>query len=792
MSTNAATVRRIIVIDDNRAIHADFAKTLAANRTSETLMSDIAADLFDEPAEVVPASSTMTFELAFADQGQQGAEMVRAAIAAEKPFSVAFVDMRMPPGWDGVQTIKALWELDPELQCVICTAYSDYSWEDILRELGVNDRLLLLRKPFDSAEVCQLACALSEKWHLARHAHLKLEQLRSMVEEQTRQLAESEARYALASTSANDGLWEWNLETNEAFFAPRWSSLLGLPSRDATIATMDRWYELVHPDDAGALRAVFGQLGTGAVEQISLEYRARHADGHYRWMLCRGALRRSPSGVPLRAAGSQSDITNRKVAEAQLRHAADHDALTGLPNRAWITRRLEKSVARQEQAKADPHGFGFAVMFIDLDRFKVINDSLGHAVGDLLLREVAERLLASVSTVGPNDSFEGHVARLGGDEFIVVLEGIASEADAVRVAERILETVSRPVEADGNVIHPGLSVGIRVCREVVASVPDILRDADTALYRAKGTGRGRYHVFTDALHEAAIERWRIDNELRTAIEDNQFELFYQPAISLTTGKMQHVEALIRWRHPTRGLVGPQEFISLAEENGLIVPIGSWVLREACRRARIWRDRGIDLPIALNVASKQFAQPGFLEEVRSAIAAAGIPASAIRLELTESATMDPRAVETCRQMAEIGVDIYLDDFGTGYSSLSYLTRMPIKALKVDRSFVSRIVEDPMSAAIVKTVLHLASSLRMEVIAEGVETEAELALLQNLGCSYAQGFFWSKPVDAEAASRLATSSELSGQSLVRLDLRPSRAPRAGSIRPSRAPASLHAPS
>ena len=742
-----APSRRILVIDDNRAIHEDFAKILIRSAPSSE-MADLETALFDAPAA---PKAAVSFEVSFADQGEAGARMVEAAIGEGRPFSVAFVDMRMPPGWDGVATIKRLWELDPDLQCVICTAYSDYSWEDILEQLGINDRLLLLRKPFDAAEVCQLASALTEKWHLARRAHLKFEQLRGMVEEQTHHLAESEARYALAAAGSNDGLWDWNLATNEIFYAPRWSSLLGLPAAEPTLAGPDRWLSRIHPADAPRFVATFDELRAGTTDQVAIEYRILHADGQYRWMLCRGASSRRPDGVPRRAAGSQTDITNRKVAETQLRHDASHDALTGLPNRVLLTERIARCLAMQRRDSS----FLYAVLFIDLDRFKVINDSLGHVVGDALLVALAERFSANIRCTDTVASAEASVARLGGDEFVVLLEGLSKDTDALRVADRLLAAVVEPIDAAGHALYASLSIGVAIGHPGYEKVEDIIRDADTALYRAKGGGRGRYEVFTDDLHVVAMDRWRVESDLRRAIEQQEFTLVYQPVVSLTSGAINHFEALVRWRHPTRGLVMPDQFIALAEESGLIVALGQWVLEEACRQVRTWAERGLRTSVAINVASRQFSQPGFVDDVQRTLEAAGVSSSSICIELTESATMDPRAIETCSRLAALGIRLHLDDFGTGYSSLSYLTRMPLQALKVDRTFVSQMVDDPMSAAIVQTVLTLAKALGMQSIAEGVETAEQAELLRLMKCDAGQGYLWARPLDAERAFELGTT-------------------------------------
>ncbi len=334
----------------------------------------------------------------------------------------------------------------------------------------------------------------------------------------------------------------------------------------------------------------------------------------------------------------------------------------------------------------------------------------------------------------------------------------SASTTCARVAARILRTVREALEFDGHLVHPSLSVGIALSHPGYEQVSDLLRDADTALYRAKASGRGRYHLVTDELRVAAVERWRLDQDLREAVPRQEFTLLYQPVVSLATGEAVHVEALIRWDHPTRGRVRPAEFIPMAEETGLITAIGCWALPEACRQARRWRDEGLELPIAVNVASRQFAQPTFFDEVREALQAAGVSPSLLQIELTESATMDPRAVATCARLAELGVEIHLDDFGTGYSSLSDLTRMPITALKVDLSFVSRLLVDPMSAAIVKTVVMLASSLGMEVVAEGVERAEELEVLLGMGCPCGQGFHWSRPLPPDEAFAYARARRL----------------------------------
>ncbi len=753
--------RRILVVDDNRAIHEDFKKILVA-APGEAAAADLSAlerELFDDAPQAT--APVQTFEVTSAHRGEEALALVQKAVAAHAPFAVAFVDMRMPPGWDGVRTIEELWKVDAELQVVICTAYSDHAWEDVLARLGVNDRLLLLKKPFDTAEVCQLACALTEKWHLSRHAHLKLAQLRSMVEEQTESLArghellkQSERRYALAAAGANDGLWDWSLDDDAVYYSPRWKGMLGVGDQDVA-ETRDAWWSRIHPDDLATVEREFEAHRHGHTPQLSVEYRILHRDGKYRWMLCRGLAFRDESGRARRIAGSQSDITDRKVAEAQLRHAAFHDPLTGLPNRALLAARITDSMERAA-AGTDAR---FAVMCIDLDRFKVINDSLGHPVGDALLVAVSRRFSAVARAAVPSCGARCEVFRMGGDEFVILLDGLVAEESAASVADALLASLADPIDVEGQGIHTSLSIGIAVGVCGVGNVEDLLRDADTALYQAKADGRGCHRSFHAELHTLALARWEKERDLRLALDRGELQLHYQPVVSIDSGEVAHFEALLRWKHPTRGFVMPTDFISLAEETGLIVQIGQWALEEACRQVTAWRAMPgyEDISVAVNVSSTQFVRPTFADEVAAVLRAAETPSSALKLEITENATMSAGAISTCEKLEALGVQLHLDDFGTGYSSLSYLHRMPIHALKVDRSFVGTAHESKTSASIIKTVLALANALGMEVVAEGIEEEAQLELLRGLGCRLGQGYLWARALDAASVLEMLTAQD-----------------------------------
>lgn len=447
------------------------------------------------------------------------------------------------------------------------------------------------------------------------------------------------------------------------------------------------------------------------------------------------------------------EIRQRKRVENALResqerlaHQAFHDALTGLPNRTLLIRHLRRAV---EHAKRDKT-YSFAVLFLDLDRFKIINESLGHAIGDQLLIAISERL---ETCLRPGDT----VARLGGDEFALLLDHIGDTSDAIRIANRIQKKLTLPFNLNGQDVFATTSIGIALSATGYDQPESLLRDADTAMHRAKALGGARHEVFDSRMHARAVELLQLETDLRRAIERQEFQLHYQPIVSLESETIIGFEALIRWQHPQRGLVSPMQFIPVAEETGLIIPIGRWVLREACRQMRIWQTQlptHHRLTISVNLSGKQFAQPDLIDEIKRILGETGLDASSLRLEITESVIMQNAEVATdvLSQLRATGIQLHIDDFGTGYSSLSYLHRFPIDMLKIDRSFVSQIGVDGDNSEIVETIMTLARNLSINVIAEGVETVDQLAHLRKLQCEYGQGYLISKPLDKEAAGTL----------------------------------------
>jgi diguanylate cyclase (GGDEF)-like protein/PAS domain S-box-containing protein len=550
-------------------------------------------------------------------------------------------------------------------------------------------------------------------------------------------LRESEERYALAARGANDGLWDWNVGSGRVYFSPRWKAMLGYAD-DEIETDISAWFALVHPEDSSTLRQVISEHLDGGNSHIEHEYRMAHKRGGYRWMLCRGVAVFDASGKAVRVAGSQTDITARKEVEEQLKKNALHDALTGLPNRALLIDRLEQAItraARGSQAR-------FAVLFLDLDHFKTINDSLGHIAGDQLLVEISQRLshcLRSSDTV----------ARLGGDEFAIILSDVGSEPEATFVAERIQQTLRAPFYLDGHEVFTSSSIGITFSSNEYQRAEHFLRDADTAMYRAKIQGRGCHEIFHVGMHDQAVERLRIEAGLRRAIEQGELALYYQPILSLRTGAIDGVEALIRWRHPEHGFLSPVAFLPVAEESGLIVPLSEWVLRTACREVAHFRaELPRPLRVSINVPSQQLKDRRLVTLVTDTLAAHQLPPSALALELVESSLIENReaTIAVLQRLQGLGVQIAVDDFGTGYSSLSYLKRLPIDSLKIDRSFTQGIPSDPNDVAICTTIIAMARNLKLNVVAEGVETQEQMDYLRGQGCDQLQGFLFAKPLPA----------------------------------------------
>ena len=504
--------------------------------------------------------------------------------------------------------------------------------------------------------------------------------------------------------------------------------------------------DLAHPEDAGAMQAQVEKLLGGTIDSCQIEQRFIHKLGRDIWMLVNVSAVRDGGGDPAHVLFQFQDITARKTEEQRLIHNVFHDALTGLPNRALFMDRLRLASERARRRK----DLVFAVLFLDLDGFKAINDSMGHIIGDQLLIQVSRRLNACLRTTDT-------IARLGGDEFTMLLEDLSDEREVVRIVERLQRELAQPFKLGATDLQITASIGVASNTAAYERAEDMLRDADTAMYRAKSLGKACYQLVDRERTTSSIDVANLRDDLDKAVENDELELHYQPIVSLETGKLSAFEALIRWRHPQRGLIQPTDFIPLAEETGSILKIGTWAIREACLQLKRWQDRfslRTSLAVTVNLSSKQFVQPDLIDQVIEILQDTGVDPRSLKLEITEGVVMENIGTATVvmEQLRALGIELGVYDFGTGYSCLSYLHRLPICSLKIDKSFVKGMVEKREHAEIVKTILTLARSLGIRVVAEGVETLEQLVELRRLKCDAGQGYFFSKPADVETAETL----------------------------------------
>ncbi|MGA8138733.1 MAG: EAL domain-containing protein [Pseudomonas gingeri] len=728
--------RRILIIDDTPSIHEDFRKTLCPDDVEDHLQMAEQALFGDTVARKVKC-----FELDSAFQGQEGLAKVEQALLQGQPYAMAFIDMRMPPGWDGLQTLERLWQVDPKLQVALCTAYSDYSLEEMNERVEMGDRLLILKKPFDAIEIRQLASTLTVKWQMTEDAALKMDQLEQAVEERTRELSDANIIVQNSPTL----LYRLRGEPSFPLMYISHNITKFGHSAEGLLASADWAAELIHGDDQEKVDAAMAKVLDKDAEGASIEFRLRTGDGQLRWVENRYVPVRDPEGRLLEVEGIIIDITEHKLAEEKIALLARTDGLTGLANRSTLIERLHQSFAGARRGASS-----FAVFYLDLDHFKRINDTLGHPVGDLLLQEVSRRIQACTRE---NDV----VARLGGDEFAVLQMEMLDPAQSGALASKILNALVEPYQLEGNEVRISASVGISTYAQDSESADSMLVQADMALYRSKDSGRNQYHFHSEEINQEVIDRIAITQDLKKAIEQNELELHYLPEVDLGSGKILGMEALVRWNHPERGILGADQFIPAAEKTGTIVALGRWVLEQACRQMHQWRRDGMAPPvIAINLSLAQLKSGGeLIRDVLETTGKWGLSPADLQFDVTEATLAHTKWTknDVLPKLRELGVKIAIDDFGTDYSSFDYLKTYRVNHLKLAQSLINHASQDVESATTLRAIINFAREVGIGIIAEGVETQEQRHSLMAAGSPMtAQGYYFSKAVDSQRASEL----------------------------------------
>ncbi|MGY4818034.1 GGDEF/EAL domain-containing response regulator [Pseudomonas chlororaphis subsp. piscium] len=728
------TNRRILIVDDTASIHEDFRKILAYTDAPGDSLSDAEAALFGTPV----SASLEHFFLDSAFQGREALDKVQAALDHDAPYAMAFIDMRMPPGWDGLETIERLWQVDPKLQIALCTAYSDYSWEDIAERLQLGDRLLILKKPFDAIEIRQMASALTVKWQMTEDAALKMDQLEQAVEERTRELADANIIVQNSPTIL------YRLRGEPSFTLMYISHNITKFGHVAAqlVASADWAQTLIHPADQAKVRSAMLRILDRDVAGASIEFRMRTGDGAFRWVENRYIPVRNDQGQLVEVEGIILDITERKLAEEKMALMARTDSLTGLANRATLIERLHQAFAAARRGAAP-----FAMFYLDLDHFKRINDTLGHPIGDLLLQEVARRIKACTRE---NDV----VARLGGDEFAILQLDVDEATHCAALATKIRDTLVLPYSLEGNEVRISVSIGISLYSPQTLSADSLMAQSDMALYRSKDQGRNQFHFHSEEINREVTERVTLANDLKLALERDELHLHYLPEVDLGTGRILGMAAQVRWLHPQRGWLEAEDFMPAAEKTGIVIALGHWLLDQACRQMRAWRDQNVAPPlIAIHLSLVQLKTgPELIYDVLRTTARWDLCPWDLRFDVTEGTLAQTKWThnDILPRLCELGVKIAIDDFGTEYSSFDYLKTYRVNHLKLAQRFLDSASSDPDNAMTLRAILNFAREVGIGVTAEGVETQEQRTTLISNGTPL--GHSPGMAVDSEQAGEL----------------------------------------
>lgn len=732
----SASPLRILLADDEPRILEEYEQILQGadfNSPERQALNDLEQELFGGASNGYDS----TFDLCVCRQTHEAVAAVETSLRDDQPFAVAFIDFRMPPGANGAVAAERIRKLDPDINIVFVTAYSDIGLSDIVARVPPPDKILYCHKPLHASELRHFAHALSAKWTAERHLKATQQQLEQIIN----------------STPAVVYCREVSPTYRATFVTSNVRQKFGYDEL-AFLDESSPWLDRVHADERNSVQEAIDGLYTHG--EIAIEYRLRLQNGSYCWVSDRAKLLRDASGQPKQLVGCLIDISDRRQAEDRIRRLAYFDGLTGLPNRFLMCELLDQALARAKR-----HGRYLAVLFLDLDQFKRVNDTLGHAVGDQLLRTVSERLLRCIrlgdglfhdsggDAAAPMNVLE-MISRHGGDEFVVILPEITDAEDAANVASRLAAILSDPIRLKDREVTVSVSIGISVFPEDGDDVETLLKHADTAMYQAKEQGRNCHAFFNGAISQRAARRFTLESSLRRALEQGELSLSYQPRIDLRRRQPIGMEALVRWRLPDGSCVMPTEFVPIAEETGLILPIGEWVFDEACRQNVAWLRNGLPpLVVSVNLSTMQFRKKNLVCLIQDVLSKHDLDSRLLEIELTESILIDdtPIAKNIVANLQDIGVRISIDDFGTGYSSLSYLKNFTFDAVKMDQSLTQDVCRSSAGAAIIKATIGLAHDLGLRIVAEGVEERGQLDFLSVHGCDEAQGYLFAPALECE---------------------------------------------